>query len=106
MCRGANLGVCCALGCDNRIRCQDTGGYCDEHDPNPIFWDDDRGEFEYEPRPPIKDDPQKRRTYSLARLTERIRSTQTAISQKQHDLKMMQRRYAQLQKEVRRDGVR
>jgi hypothetical protein len=59
MCRGADLGICCAQGCDARIRCQDTGGYCDEHDPFDYSWDEDD---EPKVRPVVTDDPEKRRS--------------------------------------------
>lgn len=79
MCRGSNLGVCCAQDCDEQIRCQDSGGYCDEHDPLGYSWDDDAAEVPIA----VVDDPEKRRAYTLSRLTVGISRAEATIRAEQ-----------------------
>lgn len=94
MCRGANLGVCCAQGCDERISCQDTGGYCDAHDPFDYSWDAEADEIESHPIP--VDDPEKRRVYTLSRLAVGIKNTEASVRADQLRLAQMHTRVREL----------
>lgn len=84
MCRGSNLGPCCAVGCSEQIRCRDTGGYCDQHDPNDWL------------TPEVADDPEKRRAYTAARLTEGISAAERTIRAEQLSLSKMRSRLKEL----------
>ena len=89
MCRGAKLGPCCAGGCDEPIRCRDTGGYCNKHDPFSWMGEDTALDE-------VVDDPEKRRAYTLARLTEGIASTERTIQADQVRLAKMHERVREL----------
>lgn len=69
MCRGANLGVCCELGCDQRIQCRDTAGYCPAHDPHD--WES--------PSTNVADDPEKRRVYNHGCVTRGIAAAEASL---------------------------
>lgn len=74
MCRGANLGTCIAVGCDERIRCQDNGGYCDGHNPFDLRFCDCEDECTCPPAPPSPP------VDEVKHLTYKIRQTEKALA--------------------------
>jgi hypothetical protein len=86
MCRGANLGICCEAGCDERIRCQDTGGYCPGHDP--MDWEG--------PSNNVADDPEKRRVYTVSQLRKGISRLEVSIEGDQRKLEEYRDRVKEL----------
>lgn len=79
MCRGAKLGPCMVVGCDNDVRCRDNAGYCDSHsDSRLCYCEGDCTCPPAEPDPPV--DERKKLTYFAARSEEHIASLRATLT--------------------------
>lgn len=87
MCRGGNLGTCVAEGCETPIRCQDTGGFCDDHDPYDFTYCECDGVCTCPPptpRPQVNE--AKRLRYDIQQLERYIPTAEVALAKKREDL--------------------